>query len=267
MAWADEAKHEWRVQDASKPHITETKILSFKQLEDGWHYGEGEAFNGAIIEQAVKLHRIAIQQAFFITDAFPGLSGQIVVTIYINHHYLEFEIAADRTVALLQEVDGQEVAYQVGLSFEEAIESLRRLRKDIWKQSGSSARDTMMPEWAGSLAWHSGTPVGEPEESRSSTEGVSLRRKTACAAISDVSTKVLPANPPIFWQFSTEILPTCCRVEQQDSSTGDHCHYNILGLTDNQAKQILVEQTRNLANLCVCVANCENPLHKSDLES
>ena len=74
----------------------------------------------------------------------------------------------------------------------------------------------------------------------------------------------IAGEPPVFWQFSTDILPDHCRLEQQDTPSGDHCHYNILGLTDRQAKRLFKEQTQDLSGLFICIGECERVLQKDD---
>ena len=75
-------------------HITEKKIQSFKELESGWHYGEGVSIKQSVLDNAILLNQEAINQAFYETDAFPGLNGEVMVTIYSGEHYLEFTLEA-----------------------------------------------------------------------------------------------------------------------------------------------------------------------------
>src|SRR5271157_6284194 len=44
-------------------------------------------------------------------------------------------------------------------------------------------------------------------------------------------------EPPIFWQFSFEILPETVHIEITPSNTGDGCHRDLMGLSDDQAKE------------------------------
>jgi hypothetical protein len=50
----------------------------------------------------------------------------------------------------------------------------------------------------------------------------------------------IAGTPIVFWRFSTQslqILYPEANLEQQDSPKGDKCHYNIVGLSDSQAKR------------------------------
>ena len=75
------------VQDIGEPHVTERKIRNFSRRVLGWHFGDGVAFSQNVLEGALELHRAALAQGLFETDAFPGIRGQIVVTIYRSQHY------------------------------------------------------------------------------------------------------------------------------------------------------------------------------------
>ena len=77
------------VQSPMGRHITIKKIESFRRLRDGWHYGEGIAFDENIIGNALNLHNIATKLGFFETDAFPYADGSIMITIYYKSDYLE----------------------------------------------------------------------------------------------------------------------------------------------------------------------------------
>lgn len=98
---------------------TERKIESFQTKQYGWHYGEGVAFERATIDRAISLHREVLCQGSFRTNAFPGLRGQVLVTVYHGNDYLEFSVEPDGTVAFLHEVDDREIDYREKLAPEE----------------------------------------------------------------------------------------------------------------------------------------------------
>ena len=102
-----------------KPPRTERKIEGFQTKQYGWHYGEGVAFERATLDRAISLHREVLRQDSFRTNAFPGLRGQVLVTIYRGNHYLEFSVEPDGAVAFLHEVDDQEIDYREQLAPED----------------------------------------------------------------------------------------------------------------------------------------------------
>ena len=53
----------------------------------------------------------------------------------------------------------------------------------------------------------------------------------------------IASEPPIFWRFSTDILPTPHSIVSEVSTTGDVCHYNIQGLSNKQARDFFIEHS------------------------
>ncbi len=130
-------------QSASSIHPTEGKIRRFSELGDGWHYGEGVAFDASVLRRSVALHWQVMREGYFTTDAFPGLYGQVVVTIYDGDHYVEYSVEPDGTIEYVYECEGREIQSEVGLTTDAAIGKLRDLRKEPWKSSESSSSSTM----------------------------------------------------------------------------------------------------------------------------
>ena len=111
-------------------HPTEKKLLGFLALTDGWHYGEGVAFERKRIDRAIQLVKTACQRGLYTSDAFPGIGGQVMVVIYHGNRDLEVTIEADDTVTIVHENDGQEESYKEAASFDEALEAVGALGKD-----------------------------------------------------------------------------------------------------------------------------------------
>jgi hypothetical protein len=109
---------------------TERKFREFKELESGWHYGEGIAIEQSILDSAIALHQEAIRLAFFEADAFPGLNGEVMFTICFENHYLEFTLEPDGVITFYREKNDEELCYQEGLSFEEAKTKIGEFRKN-----------------------------------------------------------------------------------------------------------------------------------------
>jgi hypothetical protein len=42
------------------------------------------------------------------------------------------------------------------------------------------------------------------------------------------------SEPPIFWRFSTDLLPAPYRIVPEISTAGDKCHYDIQELPENK---------------------------------
>lgn len=130
---------------STKQHSVLTKIRDFLQLKPGWHFGEGKPPDKNIIERALFLAERAIAVLFNI-DAFPGIDGEIMVTIYHYNHYLEFTFETDNSVTYVHEKDGKEVCYQEHLSFEIALKELDNFCEQIWNSSELSTASILTQE-------------------------------------------------------------------------------------------------------------------------
>ncbi len=141
----------------SNSHPTIEKIYDFQKLEKGWSYGEGIPFQESILDDAVSLIKEAIKFAFYTTDAFPGLDGEIMCTVYYHEHYLEFIIESDRSVTFSREKDGEEICYQEGLLLQDAKDKIKGFWQETWNTTSESSIQSiiMTHDLEGSTAWRS----------------------------------------------------------------------------------------------------------------
>ena len=107
-------------------HPTEEKIFDFAVLKNGWNYGEGEKFPWSSIESAMDLHREIIFRGHSKTDAFPGLDGEIQITIYDGDHYFAFELEKSGEWSITHEING-EIKTLSGLDFAQVKEYLNSI--------------------------------------------------------------------------------------------------------------------------------------------
>jgi len=56
------------------------------------------------------------------------------------------------------------------------------------------------------------------------------------------------------------------RIEQENSLTGDVCHYNIKGLSNRQAKIMFIKLDLETFRICNGCDNCHRPLTIQDVE-
>ena len=103
------------------------KIQSFHRLNDGWSFGEGAKFNPSILNKALQLAKTAHALSFQETDAFPGLNGEVMVTLYSGQDYWEFTIEPDESVTFVYERDQETRVYEEGLPFEFAVSMITNL--------------------------------------------------------------------------------------------------------------------------------------------
>jgi len=103
------------------------KILSFAHFKPGWSYGEGIGFAQNTLHKAIQLAKTAHTLGFQETDAFPGLNGEVMVTVYQGNEYWEFTLLPAETITFVYERDDKTVTYEEGLPFEFAVSLLTNL--------------------------------------------------------------------------------------------------------------------------------------------
>jgi hypothetical protein len=169
-------------EEPQKPHPTEQKIRSFLLREEGWHYGEGVAFLPETVEQAVALHTVMLRKGFFRTNAFPGLAGQVIVTLYHKDEYYEFAVLPDGGLEFTQETGDQEIAFHEPMTIEEAEKIIAGIRTGTWTSFVSLDENSTTLTEAGSKAGLSGTRAAA--ESRSSSVSVWSQPVIPCVGTS-----------------------------------------------------------------------------------
>lgn len=138
-------------------HPTEQKIRQFATLEEGWHFMGGSSFDQSVLQRAIDVHRIALALGFYRTNAFPGLDGEVMVTLYAGVHYLELLIESrHRTITFCHEEGDTEICYKEGLSSEEAERQLSEVRNLLCDSYESSVENTILTtSWVDSTDWRS----------------------------------------------------------------------------------------------------------------
>lgn len=98
---------------------TKDKILEFSNLKKGWHFGEGIPPTEKILKSALDLSD-HIATLGFQSNAFPGVDGEIMMTVYHGKNYLEFTFETNGTVTFVREKSETEIAYEEGLTVDQA---------------------------------------------------------------------------------------------------------------------------------------------------
>src|SRR5258708_32738608 len=88
---------------------TVQKIVSFKSLPVGWHYGDGVPPTDEMVKKALMLNAEAAKAGFGKTNAFPGIEGEIQITAYHESTYLEITVELDGSVSFVYEEADQEI--------------------------------------------------------------------------------------------------------------------------------------------------------------
>lgn len=101
---------------------TYDKILSFKDLQEGWCYTEGGPLGDFVIEKALSL--LEVVDAAFKTDAFPGLSGEIELSIVKGIRSLDVIIEPSKQCTAICEIYDKELFYKENLTVDQAKEEV-----------------------------------------------------------------------------------------------------------------------------------------------
>jgi hypothetical protein len=103
------------------------KIQSFATYQSGWSFGEGVQFSENTVSKGIQLAKIAHTLGFYETDAFPGLSGEVMLTVYQGNEYWEFILHPDETLTFVYEKDEETKVYEEKLPFEFAVSLLTNI--------------------------------------------------------------------------------------------------------------------------------------------
>lgn len=117
--------------DISNKNNTQKKIKSFFNLSPGWNYGEGKEIDFDIISLAVNLHNTILYYGFTETDAFPGLDGEIRITIYHKDYYFEFTINENQTVDYCKELKDDSIETREGISIADTYSIISILEREF----------------------------------------------------------------------------------------------------------------------------------------
>lgn len=85
------------------------ELDKFRELEDGWYYGEGVSFEQSVIEAAACLNGIALNLEMK-TEAFPGLDGDVMLSAYADNKSFDFVFKSeDKEIVCYYEYKNGEV--------------------------------------------------------------------------------------------------------------------------------------------------------------
>jgi hypothetical protein len=110
-------------------------VLSFKALSAGWHYGKGVAFSRRVIELALFVNSRLTQIGSVPTEAFPLVTGNVLIVGYNGDDEVEVTCCADGSFEVTQVVGGE---VEPSNSFSGLDELYVFLGNIIWKSKKSS---------------------------------------------------------------------------------------------------------------------------------
>jgi hypothetical protein len=110
----------------------ETKIKSFANLDNGWDYGRGGPIQPTTIRLALSWSRFLRNRGLLEIDAFPGESGEIVVSADHGDHYCEVIIEPDHTISIAYDFKGKQMYYKPNMSESDARFVILGVVRQIW---------------------------------------------------------------------------------------------------------------------------------------
>jgi len=143
------------------------KLSDFAKLEHGWHRGEGEPVSPLIMDAIRKIYRRNLSLGLTNMDAFPGLSGEIMLTIYAKSLYIEVTAEPDGNeikLSLRAEYDGErEEVWPDQRSVAEVQAQIKRVARPSWTTSASYPSNTTILNAESSKALLSVTHLAHAE--------------------------------------------------------------------------------------------------------
>lgn len=121
---------------------TQDKIMSFLELQEGWHYGDGAPPSLKVVDYALKI----VNQADFNdikTNAFPGVYGEILVTLYHGDVCYEFTIENNLSIDFVEEKNGEDVRDAEGLKLAQALTIINDLGEGGWANTSEASKKTI----------------------------------------------------------------------------------------------------------------------------
>ncbi|MER8938743.1 hypothetical protein NKH82_04450 [Mesorhizobium sp. M0915] len=161
----------------SKKDATADKIKSFENLVVGWNFGEGVPVLGREVTRALSALDLMRQFGLSITDAFPGLDGEVKVTSYKDDYYVQY-IVSPNTLATVIAYKGDTLLHRYrDISDQEARKRLGAVAGEIWHTSGSlTSRNTMTFGSIKLIPLPSSDPVDLASRSSPASASTSLAR-------------------------------------------------------------------------------------------
>ena len=115
---------------------TVRKINEFGSLPKGWNFGSGIPSRKDTAKLAKKVLEFGVAEGFVRHDAFPGINGQIILTMYVRNHCLEFDIADDGKISIVWEEGDKDNGDWESLSLAQTKDKILELKGKIWNSLG-----------------------------------------------------------------------------------------------------------------------------------
>jgi hypothetical protein len=164
-----------------------TKITSFLNLQPGWHYGDGYPSPIHVVHTALRWSAYLENLGLSDLDAFPGDSGEILLSAISGDHSIDVILEIDSTVSVAYDRRNVQQFYMPHVSEKEAREYVATLTRKIWSLSAGYTAIDSTRERIALPAWLLETP---------GTMGVSLSRSATVYIASGTQQVARSVNMP-----------------------------------------------------------------------
>lgn len=115
------------------PTIQETiqRAKEFAELPKGWHFGDGVPVPCERINQAVLFLQFASKAGFKRANAFPGVAGEIEITLYAADRMLEITIESDSSITIAEDLGHEQVSFEENCSRSDTYRRLEEFGQSI----------------------------------------------------------------------------------------------------------------------------------------
>jgi hypothetical protein len=134
------------------PTVEQTiqKVRGFSNLPEGWHFNEGVPPTLERVERAIRFLAYAELNRLSRANAFPGTSGQIEVTFYLDTRMLEITLEADDSITIAEDVGDEQFYFEENLFTYDAYRKIEEFSQEIWLSSDLFIGSTMILSAVGS---------------------------------------------------------------------------------------------------------------------
>ena len=115
----------------SRRKYTIKKTASFHFLMAGWYFERGNSISNNAIENAINFVKLAAINGLWQSNVFPREEGGVQVELYAGEHEVEIAIEPNGTSAITYDFEGDQKLEAEGLSFSQAMSTLRTVAKEI----------------------------------------------------------------------------------------------------------------------------------------
>ncbi len=128
------------------------KIQSYADLPLGWCYGSGKPMIPRTIEYAIAWLRALIEINLIDNDAFPGIDGDVSISVYLDGGNMDFTIHQSGDASLIVERGFDEICSFPAFPLNKMREFIALATAALWNTSVSSTQITSTAVWDGSRA-------------------------------------------------------------------------------------------------------------------